>query len=109
LKEIVLTIDRFGLRRRHLRKYVKPAEKLCSAIGERQWTSAEGEKYKGRFDKYRDKLFTFLKYDNVPWNNNNAEHAVHYFAKLRRFTDGTFTQASLQQLLILLSLTLAKN
>jgi predicted RecB family nuclease len=103
LKEIVLAIDRFGLRRRHLHKYVKPAEKLCSAIAERQWTSAEGEKYKSRFDKYQDKLFTFLKYDNVPWNNNNAEHAIHYFAKLRQFTDGMFTQVSLQQLLILLS------
>jgi hypothetical protein len=48
-------------------------------------------------------MFTFLKYDDVPWNNNNVEHAVHHFAKLRRFTDGTFTRESLQQLLILLS------
>jgi hypothetical protein len=103
LKEIVLTIDRYGLRRRHLHKYAKPAEKLCSAIAERQFTSAAATKYQSRFDKYRDKMFTFLKYDDVPWNNNNAEHAVHYFAKLRRFTDGTFTRESLQQLLILLS------
>jgi Transposase IS66 family/RNase_H superfamily len=80
LKEIVLAIDRFGLRRRHLHKYVKPAEKLCSAIAERQFTSAAGAKYQTRFDKYRQKMFMFLKYDNVPWNNNNAEHAVHYFA-----------------------------
>ena len=103
LKEIVVAIDRFGLRRRHLHKYVKPAEKLCSAIAERQFTSAAGAKYQSRFDKYREKLFTFLKYDDVPWNNNNAEHAVHYFAKLRRFTDGTFTRESIQQLLVLLS------
>jgi hypothetical protein len=103
LKEIVLTIDRFGLRRRHLHKYAKPAEKLCSAIAERQFTSAAGAKYQSRFDKYRNKMFTFLKHDAVPWNNNNAEHAVHYFAKLRRFTDGTFTRESLQQLLILVS------
>jgi len=103
LKKIVLAIDRFGLRRRHPHKYIKPAEELCSAIAERQVTSAAGAKYQSRFDKYREKLFTFLKYDNVPWNNNNAEHAVHYFAKLRRFADGTFSQESLQQLLILLS------
>jgi hypothetical protein len=103
LKEIVLAIDRFGLRRRYLNKYVKPAERLCSAIAKRQFTSAEGAKYQIRFDKYREKLFTFLKYDDVPWNNNNAEHAVHHFAKLRRFTDGTFTRESLQQLLVLLS------
>src|SRR5262245_19553118 len=70
---------------------------------QRQFISAAGAKYQARFEKYRDKMFAFLKYDDVPWNNNNAEHAVHYFAKLRRFTDGTFTQKSLQQLLILVS------
>ena len=48
-------------------------------------------------------MFAFLNYDDVPWNNNNAEHAVHFFAKLRRFADGTFTRESLQQLLVLLS------
>jgi predicted RecB family nuclease len=103
LKEIVLAIDRFGLRRRHLNKYCKLADKLCFKIGESKFTSPEGEKYQARFRKYRDKMFTFLRYDNVPWNNNNAEHAVHYFAKLRRFADGTFTRKSLEQLLILLS------
>jgi hypothetical protein len=74
-----------------------------SAIAERQFTSAAAAKYQSRFDKYRDKMCTFLQYDEVPWNNNNAEHAVHHFAKLRRFTDGTFTRDSLQQLLILLT------
>jgi len=103
LKEIVLAIDRFGLRRRHLHKYIKSAEELCSAIAERQFTSPAGAKYQTRLEKYREKMFAFLKYDHVPWNNNNAEHAVHYFAKLRRFAEGTFTQESLQQLLILLS------
>jgi len=44
-----------------------------------------------------------LNYDGVPWNNNNAEHAVHHFAKLRRITDGTFTRSSIEQLLVLLT------
>jgi hypothetical protein len=103
LKEIVLTIDRYGLRRRHLNKYVKQAENLCSAIVSRQFTSPAATKYQSRFEKYRHKIFAFLKYDEVPWNNNNAEHAVNHFAKLRRITDGTFTQGSLQQLLVLLT------
>jgi predicted RecB family nuclease len=103
LKEIVLAIDRYGLRRRHLHKYARPAEKLCSTIAERQFTSANAAKYQNRFDKYRDKIFAFLQYDGVPWNNNNAEHAIHHFAKIRRFTDGTFTRDSLQQLLVLLT------
>jgi hypothetical protein len=28
-------------------------------------------------------LFTFLNHDGVPWNNNNAEHAVRAFTRLR--------------------------
>ncbi|HUZ62078.1 MAG TPA: hypothetical protein VMU82_00030, partial [Acetobacteraceae bacterium] len=36
-----------------------------------------------RIEKNRDKPFTFLDYDGVPWNNNNAEHAVHEFVRLR--------------------------
>jgi hypothetical protein len=39
LREIVLTIDRYGLRRRHLRKHVKPAERLCTAITAGHFTS----------------------------------------------------------------------
>jgi Transposase IS66 family len=104
LKEIVLTIDRYGLRRRNLRKYVKPAERLCAAIAEREFTSISASKYQSRFEKYGSRLFTFLNYDGVPWNNNNAEHAVNHFAKLRRITDGTFTRTSLEQLLVLLTL-----
>jgi hypothetical protein len=103
LKEIVITIDKHGLRRRYLNKYVKPAEKLCAAIVGGQFTSPAATKYQQRFEKYGDKIFAFLRYDAVPWNNNNAEHAVHYFAKLRRFADGTFTEGSLQQLLVLLT------
>ena len=38
---------------------------------------------KKRIEKNRDKLFTFLDYDGVPWNNNNAEHAVRAFTRLR--------------------------
>ena len=29
------------------------------------------------------RLFTFLAYDGIPWNNNNAEHAIKAFARLR--------------------------
>jgi Transposase IS66 family len=103
LKEIVLTIDRYGLRRRNLHKYVEPAERMCEARTEREFTSVSASKYKNRFEKYGGRLFTFLNYDGVPWNNNNAEHAVHRFAKVRRFTDGTFTRTSVEQLLVLLS------
>jgi hypothetical protein len=46
---------------------------------------------------------TSLRHDNVPWNNNNAEHTLHYFANVRRFTDGTFTSSSIEELLTLVT------
>jgi len=103
LKDIVLTIDRYGLRRFHLHKHIKAADRFCSKIVRSQYFSDYALKYQKRFDKYGDRLFTFLRYDDVPWNNNNAEHAIHYFAKLRRFTDGTFTKTSVEELLAILT------
>ena len=48
-------------------------------------------------------MFTFLDFDDVPWNNNNAEHAVKAFALLRRVIDGLTTEKSLRETLVLLS------
>ena len=53
--------------------------------------------------KYEKELFLFLDYDNIPWNNNNAEHAIKYFAKYRRLVNGKITQHGLEAYLILLS------
>jgi hypothetical protein len=48
-------------------------------------------------------MLTFLDFDNVPWNNNNAEHAVKGFALLRRVIEGHTTEGSLRDTLVLLS------
>jgi hypothetical protein len=103
LKDIILTIDQYGLRRWHLHKYAKAAERMCTALSKRHFESACASKYQSRFQKYGDRLFTFLNYDGIPWNNNNAEHAVHRFARLRQISDGMFTRTSLEQLMVLLS------
>ena len=42
----------------------------------------------------RERLFTFLRYDAVPWNNNNAEHAIKSFARLRDIMAGSSTPIS---------------
>jgi hypothetical protein len=52
-------------------------------------------------------LFTFLYYDNVSWNNNNAEHAIKSFVKYRRFADGTGTEDSIRDYLVILSICLS--
>jgi hypothetical protein len=58
-----------------------------------------------RFEKNRKKLFTFLGCDRVPWNNNNAEHAMKAFAALRDVIEGTTTASGIEEYLILLSVS----
>jgi hypothetical protein len=60
-------------------------------------------KFAQRFAKNRDKLFTFLNYDGVPWNNNNAEHAIKAFARLRDVIGGSSTKKGVDEYLTLLS------
>jgi hypothetical protein len=65
------------------------------------FVSETANKYKKRFQKSGTKMFTFLDHDGVPWNNNNAEHAIKRFAKYRRMADGLFTERTLNEYLIL--------
>ena len=48
-------------------------------------------------------MFTFLDYDGVPWNNNNAEHAIKRFARYRRDNDGRHSERTLKDYLVLAS------
>ena len=54
--------------------------------------------------KCREKLFTFLDYDGVPWNNNGAENAIKDFAMLRRNVGGASTEGGMEDYLVLLSI-----
>jgi hypothetical protein len=83
LREIVETIDRYGLKKRHLGKHKRSAERFLDDVAALQCTTEIGSALKKRIEKNKDKLFTFLEFDNVPWNNNNAEHAVRAFTRLR--------------------------
>jgi predicted RecB family nuclease len=103
LQKVVETIDRYGLKKMHLHKNREDVktffEETCA--GESPSVVARG--YQSRFVKYRGKLFTFLDHDSVPWNNNNAEHAIKCFARYRQFADGRFTEASINDYLVILS------
>jgi hypothetical protein len=70
-------------------------------VGAKTFSSETAQKYQKRFQKYEGMLFTFLDHDGVPWNNNNAEHAMKVFAKYRRFADGRFTERSIQEYLVI--------
>ena len=40
----------------------------------------------------------------MPWNNNNAEHAIKHFVYLREVIGGTSTAKGIQEYLVLLSI-----
>ena len=104
LRVIVSTIDKYGLKRRHLNKHVADVDRFFHMLECQQYRSELGESYQKRLLKHRKSLFTFLQHDGIPWNNNSAEHAVHRFAYYRTISDGKMTESGLDDYLILLSI-----
>src|SRR4051794_32869749 len=102
---MVETIDRFGLKAWHLRKHKKAVESFFRRLTGRRYQTEVASGYKKRFEKNRKKLFTFLDYDGVPWNNNNAEHAIKSFVRMRNVIGANSTTRSIQDSLILLSVS----
>jgi Transposase IS66 family len=104
LRGIVSTIDMYGLRQRHLRKHLRDVDRFYDSLADRTFSSELATDYLRRLTKYREKLFSFLWHDGVPWNNNNAEHAIKSFAKYRITSDGQMTEPRLRDYLVLLSI-----
>lgn len=88
LRKIIETIDKYGLKQAHLRKHIKDTADFYQEFMERNYQSEIANKYAKRFKKHWTQLWLFLNYDNVPWNNNNAEAAVKAFAQHRRGVKG---------------------
>ena len=72
LRPMIETIDRFGLKAHFLRKHKIFVECFYKELLKSDYQSETAVYYKKRFEKNRDKLFTFLDYDGVPWNNNTG-------------------------------------
>ncbi len=104
LKPMIETVDRFGLKTYFLRKHKPIVERFYKELSKRDYRSEVAIYYKTRFEKNHNKLFTFLDYDGVPWNNNNAEHAVKAFAELRNVIGGSSTEKGIREYLTLLSI-----
>jgi hypothetical protein len=103
LKLMVETVDRYGLKKHFLRKHLKSVERFYRQIERADFQSEAALRCKDRFEKNRGKLFTFLEHDGIPWNNNNAEHAIKAFAALRDVMQGSSTEKGLEGYLVLLS------
>src|SRR5262249_57977937 len=109
LSRIISTVDRYGLKRTHLQKHKKEVDRFLNTVASADYSSELTSKYKKRFGKSGRKMFTFLAHDGVPWNNNNAEHAIKAFAKYRMISNGRMTAGGLQSYLVLLYLISASS
>jgi hypothetical protein len=103
VKPMVETVDRRGLKKRFLRRHRLFVDRFYKRLND-FGTGEPASKIIERLQKNRNTMFTFLDFDGVPWNNNNAEHAVKAFATLRRVIGGSTTEEGLRDYLILLSL-----
>jgi hypothetical protein len=104
LQQIVKTVDRFGLKAFHFRKHNRDMALFYDFLSKRDWHSEVAIGYRDRFERNKNQLFTFLEYDGVPWNNNNAEHAVKAFVRLRNVIGGNSTPKGMKDYLVLLSI-----
>lgn len=103
VKPIIETVDRFGLKTHFLQKHISAVGSFYRKLSSMLPASEASKKCKRRFESNREELFTFLRYDGVPWNNNNAEHAIKAFAMLRHVIKGVTTVKGIKEYLILLS------
>ena len=101
---MVEAVDRRGLKKRFLGKYRDSVHHFYNRLADFLVTSEAAEKLVSRLQKNRNKMFTFLDFDDVPWNNNNTEHAVKAFASIRRVIEGPTTEKGLRDFLVLLSI-----
>jgi len=103
VKPMIETVDQRGLKKRFLKKHKISVDRFYKRLSGEFRTSDTAGKITERLQKNRNTMFTFLDFDGVPWNNNNAEHAIKAFATLRRVIGGTTTERGLRDYLVLLS------
>jgi len=105
VKPMVETVDRHGLKSHFLRRHLRSVDRFYRRLSGANLQSDSAGTFKERFEKNRAKLFTFLIHDGVPWNNNNAEHAVKAFAMVRRTIAGVTSEKGIRDYLVLLSIS----
>jgi hypothetical protein len=97
-------VHRFGLKVFHLKKHKCRVDRFYREYIDGHSSFEEPvAKYKKRFDRYRESLFTFLEHDGVPWNNNAAERAIRHLAVQRKIS-GAFSIVGANRYLRLLAI-----
>jgi predicted RecB family nuclease len=103
LRAIVETVDEHGLKRRSLQTHAAAVAAFFREISEQAFASLPAQALQVRLLKNRDRLFTFIEHDDVPWNNNSAENAIRRFSYFRDETAPSMKEPGLHDYLVLLS------
>jgi hypothetical protein len=105
LLPILVAVDRYGLKARHLRKFLKDVDRFYDKhIIKKEYTSELVRTFQKRFERYRKSLFTFLTQDGIPWENNMAERAIRQLAVQRKISR-LFSKRVAPQYLLLLAIS----
>ncbi|MBP9901730.1 MAG: IS66 family transposase, partial [Verrucomicrobia bacterium] len=97
-------IQRYGLKPFHLKKHQRRVDRFyIRTIIACETTNELTLKYKKRFERYKDSMFTFLTHADVSWNNNAAERAIRHLAVQRKIS-GAFTTTGANHYLRLLAI-----
>jgi len=104
LVPIIEDVQRFGLKARYLRKHRSSVDcfyrdMVTGKASERDATA----RFRKRFERYKDSLFSFLEKDDVPWHNNAAERALRHLAVQRKIS-GSFSEKGAGDYLRLLAI-----
>ena len=81
------SIKKYGSKKVHFNKFIRSRNLFYNRIIMNQsYTSEITLKYQIRLKKNWQNLFTFLEYDNIPWNNNMAERGLRHLAVQRKIS-----------------------
>ncbi len=104
LRKIIKTIDTFGLKKRNMSKHKKDVQVFWEWLDNSIFDTELAISYQKRLLKNRNKLFTFMDFDGIPWNNNNAENGIKAFSYYRKLTNNRLNEKGMSDYLVLLSI-----
>jgi hypothetical protein len=100
---IFASIKKYGSKKRHFNKFVKNIDAFYNRIIiSENYNSEIVIKYQTRLKKHWTNLFTFIHFDNIPWNNNMAERGIRHLAVQRKIS--TYFDKGITHYLLLLGI-----
>jgi Transposase IS66 family len=104
LVSLLEDVQRFGLKARHLHKHRSRIDRFYRELITGQLSVSDTTaRYRKRFERYKESLFSFIENDGVPWHNNAAERALRHLAVQRKIS-GAFSEKGAGEYLRLLAI-----